>query len=568
MKCGILRVEIGTERNKIMKKLKIVLTALLATAISATAFAQKLNNQKSQVKKINSEVPKVATKEQCENLKSIKIYQTNIISTEWKEEGPLEEDENARFSGSSTAKALAPAHCVVRGEIEKRKGADGKDYSIGFELRLPEKWNNKFLFQGGGGLDGSISPATGTARPSGSTAEPALTRGYAVVSTDSGHSGSNTSFAKDQQAVLNYAFQSTGKVTNVAKQLIDEMYNLMPKHSYFMGCSNGGREAMQAAMYYPNEFDGIIAGNPGFRLSKAAIGETWDNNQFLKYAPTDKNGNKIIADALTQEDLDVVAQGVLDRCDAKDGLKDGIVNNWEKCDFKPEMVEKKIGKKKVALLNAIFNGAKNSKGENVYASWPYDAGINTMGWRMWKHGTSKTGTPNSINFMMGSSSLSDYYMKPARPGMKSTEFDFDKDVAKTNEIGGLNDADKTDLSTFKARGGKMIIYEGVSDPVFSAHDIRDWYKKLVENMGNVDNFARLFMVPGMNHCGGGPAMENFDALTALEKWTENGVAPDYIVGKAGKEYPDPNKEQPLCPYPKVATYVGGDKNKASSFECK
>lgn len=552
-----------------MKKLKIVLTALLATAISVTAFAQKLNNQKSQVKKINSEVPKVATKEQCENLKNIKIYQTNIISTEWKEEGPLEEDENARFSGSSTAKASAPAHCVVRGEIEKRKGADRKDYSIGFELRLPSKWNNKFLFQGGGGLDGTISPAVGKARPSGSTATPALTRGYAVVSTDSGHSGSrDTSFAKDQQAVLNYAFQSTGKVTNVAKQLIDEMYNLMPKHSYFMGCSNGGREAMQAAMYYPNEFDGIIAGNPGFRLSKAAIGEAWDNNQFLKYAPTDKNGNKIVADALTQEDLDAVAQGVLDRCDAKDGLKDGIINNWEKCDFKPEMVEKKIGKKKVALLNAIFNGAKNSKGENVYASWPYDAGISTRGWRMWKHGTSKTGTPNSMNFMMGVSSLSDYYMKPAKPGMKSTDFDFDKDVVKTNEIGGLNDADKTDLSTFKARGGKMIIYEGVSDPVFSANDIRDWYKKLVENMGNVDSFTRLFMVPGMNHCGGGPAMENFDALTALEKWTEENIAPDYIVGKAGKEYPDPNKEQPLCPYPKIATYVGGDKNKASSFECK
>ena len=548
-----------------MKKLKLIMILSLLIVAGITAFAEKATNKKVEKKSV---VFIGATKEKCMSLKNSKIYQTEITSAEWKEEGSLEEDENARFSGSSTAKALTPAHCVVRGEIEKRKGADGKDYSIGFELRLPEKWNNKFLFQGGGGLNGSVSPATGTARPSGSTAEPALTRGYAVVSTDSGHSGSNTSFAKDQQAVLNYAFQSTGKVTNVAKQLIDEMYNLMPKHSYFMGCSNGGREAMQAAMYYPNEFDGIIAGNPGFRLSKAAIGETWDNNQFLKYAPTDKNGNKIVADALTQEDLDVVAQGVLDRCDAKDGLKDGIINSWEKCDFKPEMVEKKIGKKKVDLLNAIFNGAKNSKGENVYASWPYDAGINTMGWRMWKHGTSKTGTPNSINFMMGSSSLSDYYMKPARPGMKSTEFDFDKDVAKTNEIGGLNDSDKTDLSTFKARGGKMIIYEGVSDPVFSAHDIRDWYKKLVENMGNVDSFTRLFMVPGMNHCGGGPAMENFDALTALEKWTEENIAPDYIVGKAGKEYPDQNKEQPLCPYPKVATYVDGDKNKASSFECK
>ena len=548
-----------------MKKFKLIVISSLLIATGITTFAERANNKKIEKK---SGVFTEATKEKCMSLKNSKIYQTEITSAEWKEEGPLEEDANARFSGSSTSKASAPAHCVVKGKIEKRKGADGKDYSIGFELRLPEKWNNKFLFQGGGGLDGSVSPATGTARPSGSTAKPALTRGYAVVSTDSGHSGNNTDFVKDQQAVLNYAFQSTGKVTNVAKQLIEIMYSIQPRHSYFMGCSNGGREAMQAAMYYPNEFDGIIAGNPGFRLSKAAIGETWDNNQFLKYAPTNKNGNKIVADALTQEDLDAVAQGVLDRCDAKDGLKDGIVNNWEKCDFKPEMVEKKIGKKKVALLNAIFNGAKNSKGENVYASWPYDAGINTMGWRMWKHGTSKTGTPNSINFMMGTASLSDYYMKPARPGMKPSEFDFDKDVAKTNEIGGLNDADKTDLSTFKARGGKIIIYEGVSDPVFSAHDIRDWYKKLVENMGNVDNFTRLFMVPGMNHCGGGPAMENFDALTALEKWTEDGIAPDYIIGKAGKEYPDPNKEQPLCPYPKVATYVGGDKNKASSFECK
>ena len=548
-----------------MKKFKLIMISSLLMAAGITSFAAKTNNKKLEKKSV---VFTGATKEKCMSLKNSKIYQTEITSAEWKEEEPLEEDANARFSGSSTSKASAPAHCVVKGKIEKRKGADGKDYSIGFELRLPEKWNNKFLFQGGGGLDGSVSPATGTARPSGSTAKPALTRGYAVVSTDSGHSGNNTDFVKDQQAVLNYAFQSTGKVTNVAKQLIEIMYSIQPRHSYFMGCSNGGREAMQAAMYYPNEFDGIIAGNPGFRLSKAAIGETWDNNQFLKYAPTDKNGNKIVADALTQEDLDVVAQGVLDRCDAKDGLKDGIINSWEKCDFKPEMVEKKIGKKKVDLLNAIFNGAKNSKGENVYASWPYDAGINTMGWRMWKHGTSKTGTPNSINFMMGTASLSDYYIKPARPGMKPTEFDFDKDVAKTNEIGGLNDADKTDLSTFKARGGKIIIYEGVSDPVFSAHDIRDWYKKLVENMGNVDSFTRLFMVPGMNHCGGGPAMENFDALTALEKWTEDGIAPDYIIGKAGKEYPDPNKEQPLCPYPKVATYVGGDKNKASSFECK
>lgn len=186
-----------------MKKFKLIMILSLLMVAGITAFAAKTNNKKLEKKSV---VFTGATKEKCMSLKNSKIYQTEITSTEWKEEGPLEEDANASFSGSSTAKASAPAHCVVKGKIENRKGADGKDYSIGFELRLPAKWNNKFLFQGGGGLDGSVSPATGTARPSGSTAEPALTRGYAVVSTDSGHFGSNTSFAKDQQAILNYAF--------------------------------------------------------------------------------------------------------------------------------------------------------------------------------------------------------------------------------------------------------------------------------------------------------------------------------------------------------------------------
>ena len=549
-----------------MKKLKLMSISLLLTAVGITAFAERANNRNISKKSV---VFTAATKEQCLNLKNSKIYQTEITSAEWVEAGDLPEDANAELSGSSTARVSAPAHCIVRGEIEKRKGVDNKDYAIGFELRLPGQWNNKFLFQGGGGLDGTLSPAIGKVPVSGSTAIPALTRGYAVVSTDSGHTDNSANgFVKDQQARLNYAYASTGKVTNVAKQLISQMYNVSPKHSYFMGCSNGGREAMQAAMYYPNEFDGIVAGNPGFRLSKAAIGEAWDNQQFTKYAPTDANGNKIVSQALTQKDLDAVVKGVIKRCDAKDGLADGIINAWEKCDFKPEMVENEIGANKVALLNAIFNGAKNSKDENVYSSWSYDTGLNAPGWRMWKHGTSTTATPNSINFTMGASSLVNYFMFPGNSQMSSLDFDFDKDVVKTNQVGGVNDADKTELSTFKARGGKMIIYEGVSDPVFSANDLRDWYKKLVNDMGNVDNFTRVFMVPGMNHCGGGPAMENFDPLTALEEWTEFGKAPDSIIAKAGKEYPDKNKEQPLCPYPKVATYVGGDKNKASSFRCK
>ena len=554
--------------NKKIFLSSLIIISFMTTYINVNASSKnKQNNKDNQV---DSVVIRGMDKEKCSNLKNIKLYQTSITSTEWIEEGNLPEDENARFSGASSAKVQAPAHCIVKGEIEKRKGVNGKEYAIGFELRLPTKWNNKFLFQGGGGLNGVVSPAIGKIPSHGSNAKPALSRGYAVVTTDSGHSGGSRdiSFTEDQLARINYAYASTGKVTNIAKQIIENVYSVYPKYSYFMGCSNGGREAMQAAMRYPNEFDGIVAGNPGFRLSRAAIGEAWDNQQFTKYAPANDKGEKIVSQALTQKDLEAVVKGILKRCDAKDGLADGIVNAWETCDFKPEMVEDEIGAKKVALLNAIFGGAKNSRGENVYSSWPYDAGLNTMGWRMWKHGTSETGVPNSINFGMGAASLAQYFMTPHNPNFDTLKFDFDKDVEKTFQIAGINNSDSTDLSTFEVRGGKMIVFEGVSDPVFSAHDLRDWYNQLRNDMKNVDSFSRLFMIPSMNHCGGGPAMEDFDPLTALEEWREKGKAPDFIIAKAGNEYPDKNKELPLCPYPKIATYTGGNKNKASSFKCK
>ena len=148
---------------------------------------------------------------------------------------------------------------MVSGELEKRTGADGKPYYIGYQMRLPENWNGKFLFQGGGGMDGFIAPAVGATPVAGSTAVPALKRGYAVVSMDGGHQGAgDASFGADQQARLNLAYQSTGKVTQAAKLLIRQAYQAEPKHSYFMGCSNGGREAMLAAMRYPTEFDGVV----------------------------------------------------------------------------------------------------------------------------------------------------------------------------------------------------------------------------------------------------------------------------------------------------------------------
>ena len=522
---------------------------LIATALLATpAYAQ-------------NDAP-----QQCAALKNARLYNTVITKAEWVAAGALPTDGNAAMTGASDQGSQAAAHCLVEGEIERRTGANGKTYATNFQLRLPENWNGKFLFQGGGGMNGFLAPAVGSTPPRGSTAIPAFRRGYAVVSTDGGHQGrSDGSFGADQQARLDLAYTAIGKVTFAAKQLIEQHYQRQPQLSYFMGCSNGGREAMLAAMRYPLEFDGAIAGNPGFRLSRAAVAQAWDNQKFMAAAPANQQGEKIFANALTQQDLDAVTEGLLNRCDAKDGLKDGIVNAWESCDFKPEMVEKQIGAEKVALLNAIFGGAKNSRGENVYSSWPYDTGINSPGWRAWKLGTSQTGQPDARNITLGAVSLPQYFMTPHAPSFDTMKFNFDTDVAKTAQIGGINDADATDLSTFKARGGKMIVFEGVSDPVFSAHDLRDWYLQLQRDTADARDAVRLFNIPGMTHCGGGPALDNFDPLTALENWREKGQAPEFMIA-TGQAFP--GKSQPLCAYPKIATYTGGDGNKAESFECR
>ena len=522
----------------------------------------------SAVKQPNPQTPlSTSVARQCLALKELRLYDTTITQAQWVNAGKLPRDDAAALTGSSTETADTeyPAHCLLEGEIEKRTGADGKSYHIGFQMRLPESWNGKFLFQGGGGTDGFIAPAVGSIPTSGATAAPALKRGYAVASMDGGHQGMDASFGADQLARVNFAYAATGKVTTAAKQIISSLYQKSPQYSYFMGCSNGGREAMMAAMRYPQEFDGIVAGNPGFRLSKAAMGEAWDNQHFLAAAPKNSKGERLVANALTDDDLNAVAEGIKNRCDAKDGLADGIINAWESCDFKPEMVQDKIGAEKVKLLNAVFGGAKNSRGENVYSSWPYDAGINTPGWRMWKIGTSQTAEPNAINFTLGAGSLPNYFMTPHSPTFSVLDFDFDRDPAKTMQIGGINNADSTDLTTFQARGGKMVIFEGVSDPVFSAHDLRDWYLQLQQDTSNARDTVRLFNVPGMTHCGGGNALDSFDPLTTLENWREKGQAPEYMAA-TGKAFP--GKSQPICAYPKVAVYVKGDENKAESFECR
>ncbi len=509
----------------------------------------------------------------CAGLKNIVIDQTKIESAE---AAPMGSTSPLPMGMPGTHVGPLPAFCKVTGVIRDRTGADGKHYGIRFELRLPTftAWNGKFYFQGGGGMDGALLPAIGITNRSTPTA---LDRGYAVVSDDGGHEGNmDSSFGHEQQARLDYAFESTPETARVARQLVVAYYGKPPAHSYFVGCSNGGREAMMDVERNPLDFDGAIAGDPGFRLTHAAIAEAWDTQAFQAAAPQDSAGHPILSKAFSSADLKLVADAVLAKCDELDGVKDGEINNMSACKFSPAELTCKGAKTanclspaQVKALEKSFGGAHDSNGNMLYSSWPYDAGIGDMGWRMWKLGTSETAVPNALNTTLGDRSLRDYFLHPYIEGLTSANLDFDRAAAQTDQTARINDAVSTDLSTFAARGGKLIIYEGLSDPVFSADDIIDYYRQLERDNGGAEkatSFARLFLIPGMTHCGGGPATDQFDVLTALEKWVEQGQAPRSIMAK-GMAFP--GRTRPLCPYPLYAAYNGsGDTEDAGNFTCK
>ncbi|KMO42041.1 feruloyl esterase [Methylobacterium variabile] len=491
---------------------------------------------------------------------------------------PADNPGRAALTGTARVRAALPAHCLVEGTIDPRVGAGGAAYGIGFQLRLPETWNGRFLFQGGGGLDGVVGEALGAIPVSGATAPPALLRGYAVASTDSGHRGrdsADAAFGLDQQARIDFAYGAVGAVAREARRLIAAHYGRAPARAYFMGCSNGGRSALMAATRWPTAFDGIVAGAPAFRLTRAALGQIWDTQTFLAVAPKDPEGRPILAGAFSEADLALVAGAVLKACDAADGLADGAVEAVSACRFDPasltcpgEKTAACLSPPQVEALHRAFGGARDGQGRPVYAAWPWDPGVAAPGWRAWKLGTSKTATPNARNTTLGPAAVANYFLTPPDPGFDALRFDFDRDTPRTAETAALNDPTGTFLSTFTARGGRLLVYQGIADPVFSARDLADHWRDLARHNGGAGalaEWARLFLIPGMTHCGGGPALDDFDPLTAIEAWVERGEAPDRLPAR-GAAFP--GRTRPLCPFPREARYGGGEPERAESFACR
>jgi len=458
----------------------------------------------------------------------------------------------AQPGGPPLAAAL-PAHCRVEGIINKRKGAGGKEYGISFAIALPDDWNGRFLLQGGGGLNGSVNPPVG---PVASGDRPALARGFAVISHDSGHKGAvfDQSFMADQRATLDFAEASVRTVTLLGKQITSAYYGKPAAHSYMTGCSTGGREGMLASQRYPELFDGIIVGAPAMRTGDSNLGVEYTQVLFNQAAPKGADGKPIMSQVLTAANRKTIINGILAQCDGLDGLKDGMIENVAQCRFDPKKLacsadkaEGCLNDGQVRALEFGLAGPKDKAGYPIYARMAADTGIAAT-----PMGYLPTGGPG-----------------PFGPPSSATEIDLDARLHEVRNDAGQRLTDTnywTNLNTYLDRGGKMLFYHGVSDFWFSPFATWDYYERAAKTNGAAfTDASRFYMVPGMLHCGGGNAFDQFDLLSALVDWVEQGKAPASITAR--RRAPA-TETRPLCPYPAHAAYVGGDSKNAASFACK
>jgi hypothetical protein len=493
----------------------------------------------------------------CDALQKLELdgVALTVTKTQWFAAGaPL---PGGRAGGPPRAVTNLPAYCRVDGVIDRRTGVPaGATYGIGFALALPEVWNGRFLMQGGGGLNGSIQNPLGT---SAAGDRSGLARGFAVVSTDTGHTGTggfDGSFQQDQQASLDFAYAAIGRVAELAKRIIARQYGKAPEKSYFAGCSTGGREAMLMTQRYPLLFDGVIAGAPAMRTSYSGIGDRWVAVTLNEVAPKNAQGEPITREALTETQKQAVIDGVVAACDANDGLADRMIFNVNACRFDPKTLVcagaangRCLSSQQAAALEKAFAGPKDSRGRQAYPGFAWDTGLaSTQGIPGLLHGGQVVGGGASSIGMDVDAALERVQNDPGQPLSTTARW--------------------TNLNTFASRG-KLLFWHGMSDPWFSALDTVDYYSRITQANGGVDRvreWSRLYLVPGAGHCGGGPSLDRFDALDAMVRWVEQGVAPESLTA-TGAAFP--GRSRPLCAYPLHAHYKGqGNPEDASSFDCR
>jgi len=480
------------------------------------------------------------------------------------ENAPGRFDTNLLSAAVVPAGEDLPAYCRVLGYVRP---------AINFEVRLPLDWNGKFYMAGCGGFCGTVD-----AERAGfiNAVNPGLERGYAVSTMDSGHWGANVTDARwahdNRIAEVDWGSRAVHETAKVTKALIAAFYGEPPARSYFQGCSTGGRMAAMEAQRFPDDFDGIIAGAPA--LDYTGLVATFF--AWLVQANTGPDGEDILGPDVPG----LVGPAALEACDTADGLEDGLIQDPRACDFDPaslqcagEDAKGCLSAAEVATLEKWYGGAKNAAGEQLYpggipvGSEPY--------WWLWLtgdgEGNGRLIPPFNDNFLK--------YMAFAEDpghGYGPLDFDFERDPARLDVMAEIYNATDPDLGAFADAGGKLLMWHGWADAIVTPQLTVDYFEALEDAMGGrraTRDVARLFMVPGMDHCGllpGGPGISQagFDPLSALERWVEDGEAPERLLATKTDADGEGLWTRPLCPYPEVARYQGsGSIDEAENFAC-
>ena len=498
----------------------------------------------------------------CEDLVKLNLPDVTVTSATSMPAGP--------FTPPGSSNALeTPEFCRVVAVARPTS-----DSVINFEVWIPPaaQWNRNFLGVGNGGYTGAISY--------GALAN-ALNRGFATASTDTGHSGEDLKFAAGHpEKIVDWGYRSVHVMTESAKRIIAGYAGMLPKYSYFGGCSTGGEQALSEVQRFPSDYDGVVAGDPGNDRVHLNVGFLW------AFAAThDANGTAI----LPTSKLPLINKAAVAACDGLDGIEDGIISEPQACRFDPGVLlckgaenDQCLTAAQVEAVKKVYAGPRNPRtGEQIIAGYSpgsesalgdeYEGG--------WKTYITERNEPMRLEFWK--------YWVFHDAAWDWRKFDYDRDVTRADTNLAAVNASNPDLGAFKARGGKILMYSGWADPVGPPMDAVNYYQRVEEMMGGrkkTESFFRLFMVPGMAHCRGGPGPNNFgglstiaspqneidpehDVLSALVQWVEKGSAPDHIIA-AHVTKGSVDRARPLCPYPKIASWNrSGSSDDAKNFTC-
>jgi len=482
-----------------------------------------------------------ASAETCDELGSLSFGHTEIVSAGLIAAGEFEAP--GRFSGrGSQAYSGLPEFCRVEATARPAAGSE-----IGIEIWLPASgWNGNVQGVGNGGWAGSISYSA-MAR--------ALAAAYVAASTDTGHRGQGPDFAlENPDKLIDFAHRAVHEMTVTAKAVTEAFYQRGHERAYFIGCSTGGRQAMAEAQRYPDDYDGIVAGAPAYYPSHIQGMQVF----------TATVSNRSTAARIGEQEFGLINDAAIAACDTIDGVEDGVIEDPRQCRFNPAVLacpdaggDVCLSPEQVETVRQIYRGPVTQSGGSIF---PGLARGSERGWTT----------------LSGSEPLSLARETYALLVFEDTEwnwsdFDAEADIATAVErIGPLMDSNDPDVGNFIARGGRLLLYHGWNDPGIPPGGTIHYYEQTQATLGvdESDNAVKLFMVPGMNHCGGGTGTDQFDAIAALDQWLTTDRAPERIEAER-RVNGELVRSRPLCPYPSVASYDGsGRTDQAASFDCR